>query len=895
MKNLLWKFIDNKGSFVSETAHKINTLYFPLCNHYPFMSCISPDLHGDIKTDNDSFLLEPVSRIDLSNSKVSRNFWIYINPQKIWSVTGVSKNTDIIKYDKFKLEAGLLWHRIIRQNKLIGLMAKITSFVPASGDPLEIMLVEITNVTSRPIKFIPTIAIPIYARSANNLRDHRHVSSLLNRIEKHRFGVMVKPTLLFNEAGHRKNFTIYFVLATDQNRLWPEYIYPTQEEFTGEISDLEAPEVVFNNLRPDRNSPIQGREAMAGLRFKKNSLKPQETYAYIILMGIVKDEEQIVRLFNRFNTVDKVKNYLEETARYWQKETSQISLDTADRKFDNWFRWVKIQPILRRIFGCSFLPDFDYGKGGRGWRDLWQDCLYLTLTEPKKIKESIIDNFAGVRIDGSNATIIGQKPGEFISDRNNINRVWMDHGIWPLLCVHLYIHQTADIKILLKKTTYFKDHQLNRSQLIDTNWKPTDTKKLKTKDGKIYKGTLLEHILVENLVQFFNVGPHNHIRLENADWNDGLDMAAEFGESVTFSALYAYNLKTIAELLEKLKQPNIVVFKELIILLDSLSKNPISYKDRLAKRKILENYFQTTQHGLSGKKVTLPTHKVKADLIKKANWISEHIRKTEWLKEGFFNGYYNNDKKRVEGKIGGILRMTLTGQTFPIMSGIATEEQTKVIFNNVKHYLKDSRLGGFRLNTDFKHEQLNLGRAFSFVYGDKENGAFFNHMAVMFAYALYKRGFAREGYEVIESIYNMAVNTKQSKIYPCIPEYFNSEGRGMYSYLTGSASWLVLLILTQMFGVRGNYGDFVIEPKLIAAQFRNRNNLSIATSFADRNIEVKFINPFKKDFGRYLIQRVSFNRKTIAENIKQTYFLVPRKKFLTITNTQNNLIEVLLD
>jgi len=30
------------------------------------------------------------------------------------------------------------------------------------------------------------------------------------------------------------------------------------------------------------------------------------------------------------------------------------------------------------------------------------------------------DNFAGVRIDGSNATIVGRQPGEFKADRNNI-------------------------------------------------------------------------------------------------------------------------------------------------------------------------------------------------------------------------------------------------------------------------------------------------------------------------------------------------------------------------------------------------------------------------------------------------------------------------------------------
>ena len=43
--------------------------------------------------------------------------------------------------------------------------------------------------------------------------------------------------------------------------------------------------------------------------------------------------------------------------------------------------------MLRRIYGCSFLPHHDYGKGGRGWRDLWQDCLALLIMEPEQVRQ----------------------------------------------------------------------------------------------------------------------------------------------------------------------------------------------------------------------------------------------------------------------------------------------------------------------------------------------------------------------------------------------------------------------------------------------------------------------------------------------------------------------------
>ena len=63
----------------------------------------------------------------------------------------------------------------------------------------------------------------------------------------------------------------------------------------------------------------------------------------------------------------------------------------------------------------------------------WQDCLALLIMEPEQVRQMLIDNFGGVRFDGTNATIIGSKQGEFIADRNNITRVWMDTVLGHIL------------------------------------------------------------------------------------------------------------------------------------------------------------------------------------------------------------------------------------------------------------------------------------------------------------------------------------------------------------------------------------------------------------------------------------------------------------------------------
>src|SRR5688572_29026067 len=106
----------------------------------------------------------------------------------------------------------------------------------------------------------------------------------------------------------------------------------------------------------------------------------------------------------------------------------------------------------------------------------------------------------------------------------------MDHGVWPYLTLELYMHQTGDLGILFENAHYFRDRQMWRASRKDETWNEDCERVLKTRQGKTASGSLFEHMLAQHLVQFFNVGEHNQIRLENADWNDGLDMAYERGE-----------------------------------------------------------------------------------------------------------------------------------------------------------------------------------------------------------------------------------------------------------------------------------------------------------------------------------------------------------------------------
>jgi len=893
-----YKYLPDRVSFSSKQAAAIRTIYMPLCgiDALGLKSAITPFLSGDIKIDKFHYLTKPASREDLRGPL--REFFVFIKNKGIFSLSRESSP------DSASVEIGPLWHKLKRTHKSAGLELSAVNFIPVTGEHVELMQVTVKNISKKPIKFTPTAAIPLFGRSRDNKHDHEHVTALLNRAQQVPEGVQMHRTMAFNEEGHQMSHWVYFVYGCRGESGGVRGTFPTVDSFYGDGGSLSRPAAVFENHKPVVLGPpaLNGKEVVGAIRFSDVSLAPGASQAYIVAIGTEGDEAKTRETFSRFNSAEKFAKALEANKKYWSDKISSIIFNSGDGNFNSWTRWVTLQPVLRRIFGCSFLPDHDYGKGGRGWRDIWQDLLSLILIEPHLVRQDLINNCAGIRIDGSNATIIGSAPGEFLADRNAITRVWMDHGAWPFLTLRLYIDQSGDFDILLHKQNYFRDPQLSRTHDKDIGWVSRYGNKLLDKKGHVYEGTVLEHLLVQHLTQFFNVGEHNIIRLESADWNDGLDMASVKGESVAFTSFYGGNLLGLADLLEDMaaiKGTDIIrVNRELLILLDTLSEK-VDYDDYQAKHDhLFGKYFHSVQPALSGETVELSIKDVARDLRTKGHWIFAHIRRQEKIqfKKGaktyeWFNGYYDNKAQRVEGFKDQRVRMTLTGQVFSIMSGMATNEEVGGLIISVDQFLKDKALGGYRLNTDFGvNHYLDLGRAFGFAYGTKENGAFFSHMNVMYAAALYQRGFARAGHQVLQSIYRMASDGHHSKIYPGIPEYFDSEGRGMYPYLTGSASWLVLTQLLHVFGVRGSRGNLMLAPQLVKEEFNKKGIASVSCQFAGKRLTVEYHNPQKLDAGKYRIKEILIDGKPSAlEQLTQDKVCIPRTSI-----TKDALIKVTL-
>lgn len=801
--------------------------YFPMFNLKGFRSSITPFFGGDVKTDLHHYATEPTSELGLFEHTQSRNV-IFDVDHNLYFLNG---QTQLQQSDTIDYEVGPLYQKVGRHNKLHDIFT--TSFV-LLNEMAEVHEITYTNKTKKAQHLEITTATPIFARSVDNLHDHRHVTSLLNKIDVLKGAIKVKPTLSFDERGHQVNDTTYYFFASSKDMPIKGYI-PTQEAYLNEGS-FHFPKGL-DQLK-EEGYHIDGYEAMGSISFDGITVKPNETVTFYMAISIQKEDIDTNQFSKTYLSASGFHKALDEVIAFFETYLNQLKFEIDSDETSKQLNWVSLQPLLRRYYGNSFMPHHDYGKGGRGWRDLWQDLLALIMMNDQSVYELLYSNFQGVRIDGSNATIIGDQPGEFRADRNQITRVWSDHGVWPLITTKLYIDETGDIDFLLKEQSYFSDqftHYTKKTKKINGNNILTD------KNNQIYRGSILEHLLIENLIGFHNIGKHGFTRLEDADWNDGLDMAHEHGETIAFTHMYAENLSILANLLKSMDLDSINLLADIEMLLN--------------KNANLEAYFDSVSDFNGFKKGFNKKYLYEKLLVlskDKKDFINEKA-----YEENRYQSYYDKNGKLLDDKNS----LALTGQAMALIAHTPNQEQAQKIAFHTKEKLFDRSIGGYHLNTDYHKVLTNMGRAFGFAYNHKENGAVFSHMVMMYAYGLYEYNLVDEARQATFQLVKQA-QKEDSQVLAGIPEYYSDKGHGKYSYLTGSASWLLLLLRKQIFGLEFNLGKLIFNPRLVKEDFINQS-ASIVTNIFNKTVKITYHNLKNLDYGQYRIKNIFINEKQV--------------------------------
>ena len=800
--------------------------YFPMFNNKGMKSFLTPFFTGHIALDHDHYLLEPCSENSLYGPTSSRNVMFYVDDKR-YDLNAMLKHQINHEYE---YETGNAYQRVRRTYDTFSL--DTTSFL-VLNENIELHKIDLKNVSEKKIRISALSSVKLFARSAENLRDHRHVTSLLNYTEVLDNGVVLKPSLNFNESGHVINKKNYYVIF-ENNDQKVEGIIPHLDDFVAGGS------IVFPNGTKNFTNKkfLSGYETMGAISYKEFELKPNEKTTFYLMIGVSEKEIKIKDLLSKFASEEKFYNELNKSEKFLQKFISDLSFKMISNDISMRLEDVSLQPTYRRVMGNSYLPHHDYGKGGRGWRDLWQDLIALNMYHNPDVEEMIFEYFKGVRIDGSNATIIGEKIGAFIADRNKIARVWSDHGAWPLITLNMYIQETGNSRILLRKQAYFEDKFTHYSQKNDN---------VALKSFTEYKGTILEHILIQHIVALNNTGSNGYVKLMDADWNDGLDMGKDQAETIAFTMMYTNNLKIINELLDSIEISKLDIYEPLVKLLNY----EIS----------LEDYFDLA---IKEKKKTKIS---KLELMKKISNL--YNQRLNFLRQNAFqNGFYQSYIDKEGLYLDNEKTMMLTGQAMALLNDIATKDQATSLIRKTKELLYESNLGGYKLNTKYEENKF-FGRAFYFSYNHKENGAVFSHMVMMYAFGLYNYGYVKEGRQAMMNLLELSLD-KKSKVYRGIPEYFNDKGEGKYSYLTGSASWLIYLIRNQIFGIKFKNGNLFLEPKLDSKDFIDSKAI-INTVIFGKKVEITYQNENLIPYNEYKIESIFSEGKKLSLPIKKGY------------------------
>ncbi|MBU0477214.1 hypothetical protein KKC91_01400, partial [bacterium] len=793
-----------------------------------------------------------------------RVVWIRLENGVLWPINYAPART--ISPTEFTVTFGLGSVCLENRTDSVGLKGKITVFVPLN-DTVELWLIELTNIGkhTKKVDIIPTV--PIFGGSRSYTEYHRDVVRLYNKSihDNKTSTIIIYPGLEWIEGCTDHSSISYFMHASSSKGKGGNYFYSDRETFLGPHYRWDCPLSLAAKIRPKFN--VFGKEAVGAIEFSNVRLKPGQTLSCGVINGIALQKEKVKEYVKKYN-YSGILVAKEKLNNFWQKKSKKKTIKTDDKNFDiSWNKWWLYQLSMRFWFGNTGHPQFDYGMDFSGWREIWHDMMGMILLDPIEVEKYLLYTLSGIRLDGTNATRFFSRTKKFGSDE--VNGLWSDHPYWTTQTVLLYIEQLGDVKSLLRDgIKYFRDIYLHRGDEKDKDWQVGTIGNARTKGGSEATGSILEHLLVQLLSMYFDVGRNNLLNIKRADWNDSVDQTR--GESVTFSMGLVQDLTELADYLEKMQRlkgvNKVKIFKELTILIGS---NKISKKKKIER---LDSYLEIVDKDISGKKVEIKLSELMADLRKKAAIVKKQINDIAWNGK-YYIGYFDGKGKPIDTVFSNKkedFMIYLMPQAFSIISGVAESKKIDIVIDSVNKYLYDRKVGGYKLNyPPYTQFDKRIGRITGFAPGTKENNAVFNHANLFWMYAMLRLKRADDAFKVWDGINPLNHEQTEAMLPPWLPEYYvssdnvNFSGRAEYPMLTGSAVWTRLLFERYVMGIRGESGGLRIDPCLPSQS--KWKHCSMTVDFRGARYEISIKNPGHKKGA--IVKRMVVDGKEIQGGV----------------------------
>lgn len=328
------------------------------------------------------------------------------------------------------------------------------------------------------------------------------------------------------------------------------------------------------------------------------------------------------------------------------------------------------------------------------------------------------------------------------------------------------------------------------------------------------KSTVLEHIL--QVVSFYldkvNIGEHGLCKVWYGDWWDPMDKIGMdgIGETVTVTAQMIVNLENFVKVLRWLE------------------------KDEY--NCLIEEYLSARRKFIDA------------------------MRKHAYNKSGFFNGYYNDNKKWLlsDNDPDGESRLYLVSNAWAIISGCTTREMNDSILKNVK----EMSLNEFGYNTNSKGFAVHIDKAGRKGNGNQPNPATYNHAQSFLTRACCKAGYSEMAYDVTR--YVLPIEDKYAPVeltfappYALANCYSCSKAtpkRVGFQFLSGTVSYVLRNVYNSFFGINYELNGLTINP-CMPSEF---GDVEAKFEYLGKRFTVKYTNQYKN-------KTIEFNGKVLKE------------------------------
>ncbi|GLQ91048.1 cyclic beta 1-2 glucan synthetase [Dyella flagellata] len=483
-------------------------------------------------------------------------------------------------------------------------------------------------------------------------------------------------------------------------------------------------------------------------------LGKDESREVIFRLGAAPDARAASDLAHRHRGSGAAAAALEEVRMHWRWTLGKVQVSTPDIGVNALANgWLMYQVIAARFWGRSGY----YQSGGAfGFRDQLQDSMAMIHASAYSARQHLLLCAAHQFVEGD-----VQHWWHPPSDRG-VRTHCSDDYLWLPLALSRYVHTTHDTGVMDERIGYIEGRPL----------RPEEESYYDLPARSQQSATLYEHCVLAIERGIDALGAHGLPLIGTGDWNDGMNKVGEkgHGESVWLGFFLYEVLNSFAQ---------------------------------TARRRQDESFAQRCEEQAG----------------KLAAALNEHAWDGEWYRRAYFDdGTPLGSKQNEECRIDSI------AQSWSVLSGAAPPERRKQALESLDRYLVKRAAGIIQLlDPPFDRTPMDPGYIKGYVPGVRENGGQYTHAAVWATMAFADMGDARRAWELLRMIspihHGGGERIDGYKVEPYVVAadvYFGGvhDGRGGWTWYTGSAGWMYRLIMESLLGLRVEGESLYIAPVL---------------------------------------------------------------------------------